>query len=261
MDRFTCFVCVGASLCVAASASAQIGIFDPATTASIEYRQNFTQVAPSASWSSPTQLAWQSPGSFGSGPQVDTLSAQANNSYQGGLTHSLNNLNLSGPNAWSVRVPAVVGSKISQLDPGNNFARTSLRMEFDVFFRWGGSLGTVFETPFANVNAMYNVGAGGLATLAIHIDYYSVTLGNTLLVTQSAAANFPGPAAGQAGIGAPNFGVVIPAQAGELFEIRGYIELTVDNHGGPSFIEVIPAPGAAALLGLGGLMASRRRRA
>jgi len=58
--------------------------------------------------------------------------------------------------------------------------------------------------------------------------------------------------------------------AGGLFQISSYFdiffELSTDgglnwapSTNGPTHLELVPAPGAAALLGLGGLMATRRR--
>lgn len=85
-------------------------------------------------------------------------------------------------------------------------------------------------------------------------DLFSLVDGSSQLIPSGSTYTYTG-----ANAGFPNFDAV----GGSVNEIRSQFRFTLsagDRAAGTSYFEIIPAPGASALLALGGLLAARRRR-
>lgn len=113
-----------------------------------------------------------------------------------------------------------------------------------------------------------DIGTGSGDIYEVEGPNYDIDLGDQNLFSDGATVYAQGTASNPFGVITPNIEDVVGVYAGSVFEDRMFrisalsfntfdtetIDVDIQS------VRIIPAPGAAALLGLGGLVATRRRR-
>ncbi|MCU0689143.1 MAG: hypothetical protein MUE97_05325 [Phycisphaerales bacterium] len=253
-----------AAVLATAAASLGQGVINPATTvASIEYRRNAAGPV-TVAWGPAGGPAWASPNFITSGIFTDNQPLPASPNFNVGSTSvSFNTVNPNpgiAPLGTVIVVPQT--SRFGQTDPQGVLPRASLTINFQIdIVTPPGNVPFTFRSIGGVYPLTYNIPAGSFGQFEAEINYVSILTGQVVQPQQT--MNFGG--AGFAGQGVANLAFpggpaihVVPA--GDGVRVQGFLRFTVDNDAGAVSLDLIPTPGAAALLGLGGLVASRRRR-
>lgn len=259
-----------AGLGLAASASFGQAFINAGTTVSnIEYRQNAAAAVPTATFGPALADQWLAPNFLTSGLLVDNPGGAGNtNSMFTAITYSFANAPMPGPLtvfATSINIPQA--TFLSQNDPGNALPRASMVINFqiDVVGIAAGLGGIGYQlTSLPGFYALaFNIPAGSFGQFDAQINYTSLATGLAVLPQQN--MNFGGlgvNGAGVANMAFPGAGFSYFGAPSEIVRVSGFISFQVDNEGGPVDLSLTqaPAPGAAALLAMGGLLCGRRRR-
>lgn len=162
-------------------------------------------------------------------------------------------------------------TSLVQRDPGGNFGAATLRADFVVDMLVGGA---GLNVTSSGLSFLINSrrGALGFGEIDFRIDYLAYnTVTGASVALGAQAFQFISPVGVHtqfinlpAGfLGSTNIPFVAGGIGGAsqwVFRSVGAIQWTVNNDDEESSINMIPAPGAMALIGFGGLISARRRR-
>lgn len=240
------------------------GVINVATTvADIEYRRNAAGPI-TAAWGPAVGPQWAAPNFITSGIFTDNQPLPGSPNFNIGYTavqfDVVNPLPGIAPLGMAIRIPQA--TFFGQTDPQGVLPRSSLRINFqiDIFTPLGNAPFTFQSLP-GFYQLRYNIPAGSFGQFDAQINYTSLATG--LVVQPQQNMNFGG--AGFAGAGVANLAFpggpgIYAAGVGDGVRVSGFIQFQVDNETGAVNLELVPAPGGLAVIGLGGLLAARRRR-
>lgn len=241
------------------------GVINAATTvADIEYRRNAAGPI-TALFGPAVGPQWAAPNFLTSGVFTDNQPFANSPNFNTGSTavrfDVVNPFPGIAPLGTAIQIPQA--TFFGQTDPQGALPRSSLRINFqiDIFTPAGNAPFTFQSLPgFYALN--FNIPQGSFGQFDAQINYTSLATG--LVVQPQQNMNFGGAGffgAGVANLAFPGGPGVFVAGPGDGVRVSGFIQFQVDNETGAVNLELVPAPGALALLGVGGVVATRRRRA